>query len=140
MERNRTPAERQIEEAMERGEFDNLAGKGKPLNLSADPLLDPITAIVQRMLRDSGVSHPLIEARKAIENETEAARAQLKQAWSVFRSTGNAESWEEALQVFRSGIKQINREIRLFNLKAPSPVLHGLVLDAEQEIARLQQG
>ena len=125
---------------MERGEFDNLAGKGKPLNLRADPLLDPMTAIVNRMLRDNGVSHPLLEARKAIESETDAARAQLKRAWSVFRRTGNAEAWGQALQAFRSAIKQINREIRLFNLKAPSPVLHGLAIDAEQEIARVQEG
>ena len=52
-----------IREAMERGEFDNLPGKGRPLNLSDDPLLDPMTSIVNRILRDNGLSHPLIEAR-----------------------------------------------------------------------------
>ncbi len=55
-----------IREAMERGDFDNLPGKGRPLNLTRDPLLDPLTAIVHRILLHNGVSHPLIEARRDI--------------------------------------------------------------------------
>lgn len=32
---------KQIEEAMERGEFSNLPGKGKPLKLDVNPFLTP---------------------------------------------------------------------------------------------------
>src|ERR1700687_4710702 len=72
-----------IREAMERGEFDNLPGKGRPLNLTQDPLLDPMTAIVNRILRDNGVSHPLIEARRTMEAEAEECRDELQRAWSI---------------------------------------------------------
>jgi hypothetical protein len=42
------------------------------------------------------------------------------------------------VESFRARVKKINRDIRVFNLKAPSPALHGLALDAEAEIAKIQ--
>ncbi|MFL5812945.1 MAG: DUF1992 domain-containing protein [Bdellovibrionia bacterium] len=47
-------AEQKIREAMERGEFDNLPGKGKPLKLSErNPYIARDQQIVQDMLKDS---------------------------------------------------------------------------------------
>ena len=126
-----------IREAMERGEFDNLPGKGKPLDLSQDPMLDPLMAIVNRILRDNGVSHPLIEARKTIEAEHEAARNDLARAWRIHGVSKSWEAWEEAVRVFRTRVKEINRQVRIFNLKTPSPALHGLALDADAEIRKV---
>ena len=123
-----------IREAMERGDFDNLPGKGKPLNLTEDSLLDPMTAIVNRILRDNGVSHPLIEARKTIEAERDAARSELLQA---YRRSRPDESWQEAVQTFRTRVREINRQVRIFNLKTPSPALHGLAMDADAEIRKV---
>ena len=126
-----------IREAMERGDFDNLPGKGKPLDLRQDPLLDPITAIVNRIVRDNGCSHPLLEARKMIEAEAQACRADLARAWRARQSSPDENAWLRAVESFRARVKQINRDIRLFNLKAPSPALHNLTLDANAEIARV---
>ena len=126
-----------IREAMERGDFDNLPGKGRPLNLTEDPLLDPMTAIVNRILRDNGVSHPLIEARKTMEAERDAALSELKRAWRVFRSSRSEEGWQEAVRTFRARVKDINRQVRIFNLKTPSPALHGLSMDADAEIKKV---
>jgi len=127
-----------IREAMERGEFDNLPGKGRPLNLSDDPLLDPMTSIVNSILRDNGLSHPLIEARRTMEAEAEQCRAELRRAWFIYqRSGGSDEAWAEAVRSFGAQVKEFNREVRTFNLKAPSPVFHGLALDAEEELRRM---
>lgn len=63
---------------MERGVFDNLPGKRKPLDLSLAPFEDPLAPTFRRILRDNGTSHPLIEARRALEEEVEACRALLK--------------------------------------------------------------
>lgn len=126
-----------IREAMERGDFDNLPGKGKPLDLREDPLLDPITAIVNRIVRDNGCSHPLLEARKVIESEAEECRAELARAWRAHQSRRGESAWLRAVESFRARIKQINRDIRLFNLKAPSPALHNLAIDADGEIANI---
>jgi DnaJ family protein C protein 28 len=126
-----------IREAMERGEFDNLPGKGKPLSLTQDPLLDPMTAIVNRILRDNGVSHPLIEARKAMEAERDVTRSELTRAWRIYQRSQSEENWQDAVRTFRARVKDINRQVRIFNLKLPSPVLHGLSMDADAEIRKI---
>jgi DnaJ family protein C protein 28 len=128
-----------IQEALERGDFDNLPGKGKPLNLAPDPLLDPMMAIVNRILRDNGLSHPLIEARKTIADESEQCRAELQHAWREYRRSHSEVEWAEAIGIFRTRVRQLNREVRIFNLKAPSPALHGLAMDADAEVARVTQ-
>ncbi len=128
-----------IREAMERGDFDNLPGKGRPLNLTQDPLLDPLTSIVYRILRDNGVSHPLIEARRAIGSEADEVRADLTRAWQFYGRSRDEEAWTEALLKFRARVKEINRQIRIFNLKTPSPALHGLAIDADAEISRVTE-
>jgi len=120
-----------IREAIDRGDFDNLPGKGKPLNLAQDPLVDPITAIVSRMFRENELSHPLLEARKTIKADIERCRAELASA------RGDPNRWEQAVQKFRLRVNEINRDVRLFNLKAPSPALHGLTVDPDAEIASI---
>ncbi len=129
-----------IREAMERGDFDNLPGKGKPLNLVNDPLVDPITSIVNRIIRDNGMSHPLLEARKLIEEEAEGARKELRLAWERHLSARSEDLWAKAVQTFRERVKGINREVRLFNLKSPSPALHRLTVDADTEVQAIMQG
>lgn len=129
-----------IREAIENGEFDNLPGKGKALNLAQDPLVDPLTAIVTRILKQNGVSHPLIEARRAIESDTADARGTLIQAWRLYQGSRDEDAWGAAIASFRDHVRAINREVRIFNLKMPSPALHGLILDADEEIRRIVNG
>ncbi|MFN2644811.1 MAG: DUF1992 domain-containing protein [Burkholderiales bacterium] len=47
-------AERKIEEAIERGEFDDLPGAGRPLDLDDDPLIPEDMRIAYRVLKDAG--------------------------------------------------------------------------------------
>jgi hypothetical protein len=93
---------------------------------------------VNRIVRDNGASHPLIEARKMIMADAEACRTELARAWRTHQGCGNEIAWRQAVENFRARVKKINRDIRVFNLKAPSPALHGLALDAEAEIAKIQ--
>src|SRR5207245_8955229 len=62
--------EEQIQEAMARGEFANLRGTGKPLNLDDNPYAgDKSTAY--RLLKNEGYAPPEIELLKEIRHETE---------------------------------------------------------------------
>ena len=48
-------AERRIEEAIARGELDNLPGQGRPLDLEdEDPLLPAEMRVARRILKNSG--------------------------------------------------------------------------------------
>lgn len=59
-------AERKIEEAIERGEFDDLPGKGKPLDLSDDPHVPPDLRIAYKVMKNAGFLPPELELHKEI--------------------------------------------------------------------------
>ena len=60
-------AERRIQEAIERGEFDDLPGKGKPLDLGEDDRTVPAELrMAYRMLKNAGLLPPEVELHKEI--------------------------------------------------------------------------
>jgi DnaJ-like protein len=62
-----TVAERKIREAMERGEFDDLPGKGKPLAMEEDLTGVPAELrMAYRILKNAGFLPPEVELRKEI--------------------------------------------------------------------------
>jgi hypothetical protein len=64
----RNIAEQRISEAMENGSFDNLPGKGKPLQLDDDSHLPPEQRMAYRILKNSGYVDPEVEERREIAN------------------------------------------------------------------------
>lgn len=138
MERWERAIQEQIEQAIEEGAFDDLAGKGKPLDLASNPFEDRLAGTMRRILRDYGSSHPLIEARRMLEGEAEQYRIELRQAWALYRRYLSEPQWEYATHRFRERIRELNRQIKLNNLKAPLPNFHMRVVDPESEIRAVQ--
>ena len=60
---------KQIEEAMERGEFANLPGKGKPLKFDTNPFLTPQARMTNRLLKKNGFAPRWVELEKEIRQE-----------------------------------------------------------------------
>ena len=68
-------AERKIEEAIERGDFDDLPGVGQPLDLDDfDPSLPEDLRLAYRILKNAGMS----DGDMAAEETAERARARKK--------------------------------------------------------------
>ena len=59
-------AERKIEAAIERGEFDDLPGAGRPLELDDDPLVPEELRVAYRMLKNAGDMPPEVAALRQI--------------------------------------------------------------------------
>ena len=60
-------AERRILEAMGRGEFDDLPGKGQPLSLEDDdPMVPAELRMAYRLLRNAGMLPPELELHKEL--------------------------------------------------------------------------
>ena len=59
-------AEERIREAQARGEFDDLPGSGRPLDLEDDPLVPEELRVAYRLLRNAGFVPPELEARAEI--------------------------------------------------------------------------
>jgi DnaJ family protein C protein 28 len=137
--------DKKIREAMEQGEFDNLAGKGEPIDLSENPFEDPDWRTAHRLLRNAGFAPAWIEQRKDIDAELAAARSDLARAGTVLQNARRTEHersatvrWEKAVDSFRNKVNELNRRINAWNLKAPGVGFHRKRIDIEQEIERIQ--
>lgn len=146
--------DQQIREAQERGEFDNLPGKGRPLDLTANPFAGD-QELAFKILKDAGCAPEWIELDKTVRTRLAQARAVLARAWEwrerrlrelADRSDGWAEAergrvlagWLRAVTTFEGEVAAINRQIAELNLKVPAPRFQRLKVDAAREVARLE--
>ncbi len=133
--------EKQIREAMERGEFESLPGRGKPLDLSADPNVPPEWDLAFKMLKDAGFAPEWIEEDKQIR----AGRERVFKAFQTYlrqphKPPANRTAREARLIAdFRREAAELNRLIDLFNLKAPSPRLHHARIRIEEEVEKFRE-
>ena len=101
-------AERRIAEAMEEGAFDNLEGKGQPLDLAENPYEDASLRMANRILKRNGLAPAWIEDAKEIDVEYRRLLAH-----------SNPSGHE-----YRTRVEALNRRILVFNLKAPAASVH----------------
>lgn len=142
MNRLESLTERKIREAIENGEFDDLPGKGEPIDLRENPFEDPDLRIVYRLLRNAGFAPAWIEERKDIDAELAAAQRVLSLAWELFGKGGKAVSeteWERSMKEFREKAFELNQRVRIYNLKAPAAVFHRRQIDADKIVETIRR-
>jgi len=147
--------DQQIREAQEQGAFDNLPGKGHPIDLTSNPFAQD-QELAFKILQDAGYAPEWIELDKAIRQKLVKAQAALARARSQrsarlkelpncadLRASGEREQaltgWRRAVATFEDEVQAINREIAALNLKVPSPRFQRPKIDADREIARLEE-
>jgi hypothetical protein len=64
-------AEERIRDAIQRGEFDNLPGRGKPLNLEDDRHIPDDLRLAYKVLKNAGCLPPELELKKEIRKAEE---------------------------------------------------------------------
>lgn len=142
MSRLESMAEKMLREAIEAGEFDNLPGKGRPVDLSENPFEDPDLRVVHKLLREAGFAPAWIEERKDIEATFEAAHQTLARAWKIYRPGGvspNDVAWERNVTEFREKTAELNSRIKIYNLKVPAAVFQRRLFDADKVIEVITQ-
>jgi DnaJ family protein C protein 28 len=145
--------EQQIREARERGDFDNLPGSGKPLDLTPNPYAQE-QELAFKVLKDAGYAPEWIELDKAIRSKLDRVRATLARHWEWRQarqrelldrgdSWSGAErkrvetSWQQAVAVFELELEEINREISELNLKVPASRFQRSMVNATREVDHL---
>jgi DnaJ family protein C protein 28 len=146
--------DQQILEAQERGDFDNLAGKGQPLNLTPDPFAQD-RELAFKILKDAGFAPEWIELDKAIRSKLKRVRQVLYRSrehrearleeladrsdkWAVAERQRALASWQMAVASFKNEVEGINKEIMDRNLKVPSPLPQRSRVDVDREIVDLE--
>jgi DnaJ homolog subfamily C member 28 len=138
--------EEQIRRAIVEGYFENLPGKGKPLNLDENPFEDPEWKAANRMLQNAGFSLPWMETRKTIEADFGAAIEELSRAWRQRQSriskglpwTNFEGEWQRAVDAFGEKIDDLNKRIFTYNLETPNMRFHMREFSREKEVEKVK--
>lgn len=110
--------EQRIWRSMEEGHFENLSGKGKPLNLSTNPHADPAEDTLYRILSKNGCAPEWVELNKEIRNKIVEWRAALQKAWA-HRGNQDDAKWTESSEALMLQLCDINNKVFRYNLIVP---------------------
>ncbi|XP_054830296.1 dnaJ homolog subfamily C member 28 [Eublepharis macularius] len=132
-----------IQESMAKGDFDNLSGKGKPLQKFSDcPHIDPMTHNLNRILIDNGYQPEWILMQKEIRETIEKLRKDLIASRNKLgdqMTPYKINLWNEICEQFIENIKKLNKRINDFNLIVPILSRQMVHFNANKEIARAQE-
>ena len=146
---------KQIKEAMDRGEFANLPGKGKPLKLDTNPYLTPQARMVNRLLKENGFAPRWVELEKEIKQEKaqlervlinlKARRERLAAIIEQYphRRGAVSRTFEQerarALAHYSEKLENLNRKVQRVNLLMPTRNRQYALLNRAQALARFQK-
>lgn len=131
-----TLIDRQIREAIETGQFDNLPHQGEPLPNDDNPYAGD-WGLAFHVLKNAGVAPPWIEADKEVgellgRRDAILARAAAGPARSAFGRSRDRAALEEL-------VARINASIARVNAEAPTDRQHRRPLALADEIARYDE-
>ena len=110
-------AEQKIKEAMAKGEFENLSGSGKPLNLDDDRNIPAHIRTAYRLLKNAGFIPPEVEERRELAN-----------LHSLIR--GMEDDEERAKKE-----KELNYRLLKFNMTRKSPLVLERLPEYEEKLS-----
>lgn len=147
-ERNwETSVDRAIREAMERGEFANLPGEGKPMELYEDAFTPDDLQLAYGILKDNDLAPDWIVAGKELTAKTEGWQKSLSRTFANYqtalkdpqRHMEADAAWKRAQDKLRENLARLNSEITSYNLKVPPGIQHRGLLSFEREIEQLRK-
>jgi DnaJ family protein C protein 28 len=132
-----------IEDAIRSGAFDDLPGKGKPLNLSNNPHSRE-SQLAYQLLKDNNYTLPWIAKRKEVQGSIDELREEMARVARRYEREYRAAldetirmglrgGWRRQLAAWQERIAAVNRQIDAVNLKQPLQELeiYKLTLDIE---------
>lgn len=135
-----TAIDHAIREAQRRGDFDDLPGRGRPIDLGADG--DGDDWLANHMLRSQGFVPAWIEDDRAIAAERAALEALLEHAVERARRDGQAASRadaDRAAAAFRERAEALNKAIERHNLAVPTASLHRRRIAVDAALAEFER-
>lgn len=106
-------ADQKIREAMERGEFKDLPGQGKPLNLEDDSHLPQDLRLAYKILKNADCLPPELELRKQI-HTTETLLAEIQDTREKYRQMKKLNYLMMKLSMTRKGSIMIEENERYY--------------------------
>jgi hypothetical protein len=148
--------EQRIREAVERGDFDNLSTKGKPLRLDLKDAIDRDAWFVNRTMASLGAVPPWVELAKEIDaqdarlrrmaadferwlDETRAALLLLGPSEREAQRAGVELRYDDRFRRYRTLAEELRRAIERFNFEVPVRSLEKPGVWVAHELRRLSE-
>jgi len=127
-----------IREARKAGEFDDLPGRGKPINFDDRPQhVDSTTFIMNRIIKNQGGTLDWVDRGKDIDDAADRFRKKLSLHWSQCQRSQASLDWQRALGALADELKEVNRLVRNYNLSVPVPRMQRWGYTMERELEQL---
>ena len=150
----RDRVDEQVRDAYARGDFDNLRGKGKRLDLTGNPYAGD-WEMAYNALSNAGFAPEWVERDKEIRrrldelaamlerhvawhNESVAEMARMRERQREQRRDVIEDANEKIVARYRARAAEVNRLIADFNLIVPIASLQRFKIDAEAEVRRFE--
>ncbi len=136
-----------IQQGQDDGVFDNLSGKGKPLNLKK-AVFGAELELAHNLMKENDAAPTWIMNRNSIQARLELLRKEIVRVWTrherEFRviqdplhRDGLTLSWDDACQLWLAEIVEINKQIDEYNLKRPLNNLELYKTNLDRELKRV---
>lgn len=132
-----------IEDGRRRGLFDDLPGRGRPLNLNKH-VYEGGNSLANQLMKDNDVRPAWLSHRLDVVAKVDGLREEIGRTWDRYREAferAHAGShrpalrlgWEDNCRRWQEAMDGLNREIERYNLKRPAgqPEVYKLRLDDE---------
>lgn len=136
-----------IQDGKEKGVFDNLSGKGKPLKLGKY-LFAGDMAFANELMKENDIPPAWIQERNSILEETAVLRTNMERQWDWHQREMAAAGWGEKGRVTISWddyclkwiatIQKLNKRIVTYNLKRPLENMELFKLNIDKELERIE--
>lgn len=141
--------ENQIQKARERGDFDNLEGAGKPLDLAENPYEPPEMRMVMRILKNNDFTPYWIQLGKDIDADTIRLWKEVEyfKKYSLItlvnqkRTAATVDRLEKKKAIFylekRQQFEKIKKKIMDYNLHCPTFRLGRANIEVDDEMSKV---
>jgi hypothetical protein len=137
-----------IQEGQDRGVFDNLKGKGKPLDLKRN-LYEGDRKLANELMKEHDIVPLWLARRNSVVLLVEEFRGMIGRVWGRHeqayrlaqddgRRKALALSWSAQCRAWEGEIKAINKEIEDYNLRRPGQGMEMLKLRLDDELKRAE--
>jgi len=134
-----------IEDGRQQGLFDNLRGKGKPLNLNTNPYSE--NELANSLLKDNQMVPAWLAQRNDIQEQIRAIREKVSRIWQRYEReyfyvqddglrSGLILGWDDEVRQLEMEIAKINKQVESYNLKRPLTNLEIYKLRLDEELSR----
>jgi DnaJ homolog subfamily C member 28 len=135
-----------IQDGQERGVFDNLKGKGKPLDLKGN-LYEGDRKLANELMKEHDIVPLWLARRNSVVLLIEEFRGIIGRVWGRHeqayrlaqddgRRKALALSWSAQCRAWEGEIKEINKQIEDYNLRRPGQGMEMLKLRLDDELKR----